>query len=148
MGLQVASRTERCAGLVCGGWPPLGAPYEEILGQVRATVSAAPQGKTRDIMQTNVRFYEDIVAHYDEAAALEAMRTRAGLLQCIVAAGDQGVPDMGLVLPIADRIRENKAKLEEYGWQIDVVPDTDHMTLPPQQSFTDLIVDFLKGKTW
>src|SRR5262245_6504631 len=31
VGLQLAARTDRLTALVCGGWPPLGAPYREML---------------------------------------------------------------------------------------------------------------------
>ena len=31
--LQVASRTDRCAGIGVGGWPPLSAPYAALLEQ-------------------------------------------------------------------------------------------------------------------
>src|SRR5258708_2421210 len=31
MGLQLAARSRRVSALVCGGWPPLGGQYQEML---------------------------------------------------------------------------------------------------------------------
>ena len=30
VGLQLVARTDRLTALVCGGWPPLGAPYDRM----------------------------------------------------------------------------------------------------------------------
>lgn len=39
VGLQLAARTDRLTGLICGGWPPLGAQYAETLAFVEAQVA-------------------------------------------------------------------------------------------------------------
>src|SRR4029077_5517306 len=35
IGLQLAWRSDRIAALVCGGWPPLGGPYADLLLAMR-----------------------------------------------------------------------------------------------------------------
>jgi hypothetical protein len=54
---------------------------------------------------------------------------------------------MGLPLPIAQPIRDNRARLEALGWRVDEVAGFNHMTLP-QETIAELVIDFLKDKTW
>ena len=147
MAKQVVIRTDRCAGIMCGGWPPLGAPYAQILEQVRQMTDLLPEGQVRDVLMTNRRCYEAIVEGFNEEASITGLQDRDLLLHCIVGSDDTGVPDMTMPLPIAQPIRDNRERLEALGWHIDEVPGYDHMTLPPA-TIAELVIDFLKGKTW
>lgn len=146
-GLQVAARTDRCAGLAIGGWPALGAPYEEILAAQRRNIEAMPEGPFRKISRSNINFYDDIVRNYDEEEALRTMQDRAGLLYLYVGSEDAGVPEMGLTLPIAERIVANRDKLEGLGWAVEIIDGYDHMTLTVEQWLPG-VLEFLDGKTW
>ena len=91
----------------------------------------------------NVNYYQDIIdSNWDAATAVEFMADRAGLLYLFVGSDDNGVPGLGLPLPVADPIFEHKVQLETRGWKVDVSDGYDHMTLPVQgvcfDSTTDL----------
>ncbi len=148
-GIHVASRTRRCAGLAIGGWPVLDAPYAQILEGSRAQSGSLPAGTTaQKVMASNTAFYADIVdSDWDEEAAVAFMRDRAGLLYLYVGSEDVGVPSMGLELPIAEPIVENREKLEAAGWTVDVIEGYDHMNLP-LDAWLPRVLEFLDGKTW
>ena len=147
MAKQVVMRTDRCAGIICGGWPPLGGPYAQILEQVMQTNALLPEGQVRDVLMSNQRMYTALVAGFNEETAITGLQGRDLLLQCIYASEDLGVPEMGLPLPIRDAIRDNTARLQQLGWRIDEVSGYDHMTLPPE-TIAERIIDFLKDKSW
>lgn len=148
-GIHVASRTRRCAGLAIGGWPVLGAPYKEILQTSRASSGALPSGTAaQKVIASNTNFYAEIVGSaWDEEAAVEFMRDRAGLLYLYVGSEDVGVPSMGHVFPIAEPIIANRERLEAAGWKVDVIEGYDHMDLP-LDAWLPGVLDFLDGKTW
>ena len=71
--LQVASRTDRCAGVAIGGWPPLSGPYAEILGQLQTMIAELePDDPVRTFQQMIANYYDSIVGHWDEEAAVAA----------------------------------------------------------------------------
>jgi len=147
-GIHVASRTKRCAGLIIGGWPVLDGPHEQIVGLSAANAQALPPGRAKRVMGSNVNYYQDIIdSHWDAEAAVAYMADRAGLLYLFVGSEDDGVPGMGIKLPIADPIIEHKARLEQSGWRVDVIDSYDHMTLP-LDAWLPLALAFLEGKSW
>ena len=148
-GIHVASRTRRCAGLAIGGWPVLDAPYAEILEGSRAQSTSLPAGTAvQKVLGSNTSFYAAIVgSDWDEEAAVEFMRDRAGLLYLYVGSEDVGVPAMGLELPIAEPIVANRERLEAVGWEVDVIEGYDHMNLP-LDAWLPGVLEFLEGKTW
>lgn len=148
-GIHVASRTRRCAGLAIGGWPVLDAPYEEILETSRAQSTSLPaETAAQKVIASNTNFYADIVGgDWNEEAAVEFMRDRAGLLYLYVGSEDVGVPSMGHVFPIAEPIVANRERLEAAGWEVDVIDGYDHMNLP-LDAWLPGVMGFLDGKTW
>ena len=148
-GIHVASRTKRCAGLAIGGWPVLDAPYAEILEGSRAQSTSLPDGTAAQrVLGSNTNFYADIVgSDWDEEAAVEFMRDRAGLLYLYVGSEDVGVPGMGLELPIAEPIVANREQLKAAGWEVDVIEGYDHMNLP-LDAWLPGVLEFLEGKSW
>ncbi len=73
--LQVASRTERCAGLALGGWPPLSGPYAELLELVTGVVAQLEEDSPqRPFMQIIANYYNSIVGSWDEEAAVTAIK--------------------------------------------------------------------------
>ena len=148
-GIQVASRTKRCAGLAIGGWPVRGAPYAQILESSGAQSSSLPAGTAAGkVLRSNTNFYADIVGStWDEAEAVEVMKDRAGLLYLYVGSEDIGVPSMEIRLPIAKPIIENKERLEAAGWKVDVIEGYGHMNLP-LDAWVPRVMDFLEDKSW
>ena len=147
-GIHVASRTKRCAGLIVGGWPVLGAPHEQIVGMSAASWNALPPGRAKEVIGSNVNYYQDIIdSDWDAEAAVDFMEDRAGLLYLFVGSEDAGVPGMGLPLPIAEPIIEHKERLEARGWRVDIIDGYDHMNLPVQ-AWLPQAMSYFEGKTW
>ena len=147
-GIHAAARTKRVAGLIVGGWPVLDAPHEELLGMSAATTNALPAGRAKQVLGSNVNYYQSIIdSNWDAQAAVEFMADRAGMLYLFVGSEDVGVPGMGITLPIAEPIIEHKEQLETKGWKVLVIPGYDHMNLPLDAWLPDAMAYF-EGKTW
>lgn len=147
-GIHAASRTKRCAGLIVGGWPVLGAPHEEIVGMSSANTDALPPGKAKRVLGSNVNYYQSIIdSKWDAEAAVDFMSDRAGLLYLFVGSEDVGVPTLDITLPIAEPIMEHKARLEASGWKVDVIDGYDHMNLPVS-AWLPKAMSYFEGKTW
>ncbi len=147
-GIHAASRTKRVAGLVIGGWPILDAPHEEIVVMSRATVDALPAGTAKDVLGSNVNYYQSIIDdQWDAEAALRYMSDRAGLLYMFVGSEDVGVPTLGMTLPVAEPIIQHKAALETHGWHVNVIEGYDHMNLT-LDAWLPQAMAYLEGKHW
>ncbi|MEO1041464.1 MAG: alpha/beta hydrolase [Pseudomonadota bacterium] len=124
--LQLAIRTERLDGLVMGGWPPLGAPFDTILQGARLNVSDPPSESMVMLRrpaqyQQWVSYYESLI-QFDQQAALQRVTCPA-----LVYHGDTGDSDAGgLFLPIASAIRENADAIEQAGWTIKSIAGAGH----------------------
>lgn len=119
MGLQLASRTDRLAALVCGGWPPLGAPYADML-RITRMMAAAPDLPVW--VDQYVTFYES-VQEWPEA---EAVARIAGPRLAFAGSADEMAYPDGITLRIAPTLRERRAELEGMGWEVAEIPDRDH----------------------
>ena len=147
LGVQVALHSERCAGLAIGGWPVLGAPFEEIIPQVISNTAVLPPGRAKNIYASNVNFYKASLAGWDDTRVLESLSDKAGLLYLYIGSEDVAVPEAGLDLPLAERIIDNKERLENGGWKVDVFEGYDPLNLPMDVWVTG-VLDFLEGKAW
>ena len=56
VGLQLAARTQRLSAMICGGWPPLGAPYGEM---ARVSEAIAERARQPKIMATFYRGFSN-----------------------------------------------------------------------------------------
>jgi pimeloyl-ACP methyl ester carboxylesterase len=144
VGLQLASRTDRLSALVCGGWPPLGGQYAELL---RASVEAAanPPASTmvvlRDASQYAqwVTFYESL-RDWPEADAVARI-----VCPRMTFAGSDGDPTAGHDVPvsIATTIRERRAELEAMGWCVREIPGRDHSVFLDPAIVVPVVREFL-----
>ena len=123
--LQVASRTERCAGVAVGGWPPLSAPYEALLELTRAPLpmleAGDPQGS---FLNSIANYFASIVgpwAEVKEGARLTGPRI------AFVGSEDRGVPGSGVSVDLAGPTIERRAELEALGWEVVIFDGLDHM---------------------
>jgi pimeloyl-ACP methyl ester carboxylesterase len=137
IGLQLASRTDRVAALVCGGWPPLGGPYDKMLrvGQVRAAKEALPSASPS---QKFLTFYES-VQDWPEAEALR--RIRCPRMTFVGSADDlelEGVP-----LQLAERIHERRRDLQQQGWRVVEIPGRDHSIYTDPNTVVPIVREFL-----
>jgi hypothetical protein len=125
----------------------LGAPFEEIIPQVISNTAVLPPGRAKNIYASNVNFYKASLAGWDDTRVLESLSDKAGLLYLYIGSEDVAVPEAGLDLPLAERIIDNKERLENAGWKVDVFEGYDHLNLPMDVWVTG-VLDFLEGNAW
>jgi len=137
IGLQLASRSDRVVALVCGGWPPLGAPYAELLRACRALAAEHPPDR-RIPPDQFVAFYES-VQDWHEADAV-------GRIQCprmaFVGSEDE-VETGGVRLRLAATVREHRSKLEKQGWEVVEITGRDHSVYSDPATVVPIVRSFL-----
>jgi pimeloyl-ACP methyl ester carboxylesterase len=151
-GLQLAIRGDRVTALAMGGWPPLDAPYAEMLKVTRATHELAmanaaspppptePSGQAPEEIdwsqveltlsegQTRqfVTLYESLRDFDDRAAQARLTCPRL----CLVGSADAIDYEErwgGVRVSVADPVIRHRAELEALGWQVEVLEGLDHL---------------------
>jgi pimeloyl-ACP methyl ester carboxylesterase len=125
MGVQIACRTGRVMALAVGGFPPLNAPFKELVDILeRATCAGeVPSGSERGVLLTALGFYLPLLdwAERDEINKLA--------MPCLAFMGEmdmaQGLPHSATV-PLAAILRGAAADLVALGWQIEWLGGHDH----------------------
>jgi pimeloyl-ACP methyl ester carboxylesterase len=139
VGLQLAIRTDRLWALAVGGYPPLDAPYAEML---RITTAAyemsggqgpeasedewSTAGLSKDSTKQFVTLYQALQDFDDRAAQAQITCPRL----CLVGSAD--AMDYGknwgdIHLDLADPIIRHRSELEALGWDVEVFDGLDHM---------------------
>ena len=108
VGLQLAARTDRLTALVCGGWPPLGAKYGDM---VTITARASLDG-------TFYRALQDWPEREVVSRFTVPRMTFAGSEDIIVA--------YGLTFPHGPTIAAHREELERMGWTVRLVEGFGH----------------------
>jgi pimeloyl-ACP methyl ester carboxylesterase len=150
-GLQLAIRSDRLVALAMGGWPPLDAPYAEMLKVTRATHEmavanaaspppTAPSGQSpeetdwsrvqltlsEDQTRQFVTLYEALRGFDDRAAQARLTCPRL----CFVGSADEIDYEErwgGARVSVADPVVRRRHELEALGWQVEVLEGLDHM---------------------
>lgn len=146
-GLQLAARTDRLDALVVGGWPALGAPYDELLGAARRKLPN-PEPSSLKVLRTPAQYAQWI--HYGQSLGgwneREAVR-RIACPRLNVFGGDGDLIEAGVPVPIASRIRAHRAELERAGWQVHEIAGHGHglcmqpeVAVPPVRAFLDAVL--------
>ena len=142
VGLQLASRTDRLSALVIGGWPPLGAPYAEILAVSRAraaTPAMSPVLRTPAQYAQWPTYYASMIdwPERDTVAAITCPR-----MAVFGSAGD--LDEDGTPIRIASINRAHRAELEAIGWTVAEIAGYGHevamhpeIAVPPVRAFLD-----------
>ena len=147
VGLQLALRTDRLSALVVGGWPPLNAPYAEMLRVTEASValsaaqespipaeSDTPDEESRwsstalsvDQARQFLTLYQALQGFDDRAAQTQIRCPRL----CFAGSADemQYPAQWGNVhVSIAGPIVAGRAELEGFGWDVQVLDGLDHI---------------------
>ncbi len=144
VGLQLASRTDRLTALVIGGWPPLGAPYADIL-EVTRRKRANPEPSSLVVLRDAAQYaqwtaYYESMGAWDEESVVPAINCPK-----MVYYGAQGdLVEAGMPLRIASLIRARRSRLEALAWRVCEVPGFGHelavhpeQVVPPVRSFLD-----------
>jgi pimeloyl-ACP methyl ester carboxylesterase len=141
MGLQLGSRTDRVSALVCGGWPPLGGQYQDMLDFFRL-----------------LRTYPNLPAPVDQYVTLfeslldwstsesEAIKLISRPKMAFCGAADQKEFPGG-AYKMAPTMRERRSDLEELGWQVTEIPDRDHAVVNDPGVVVPIVRQFLDRVT-
>ncbi len=124
-GLMLASRSDRVSALICGTWPPLGAPYADMLrGGERQLAEPPPHAM---VILRNPQQYAQWRTFYagmqdwpeaDVAAAITCPR-----IALIGSAAESSVA--GIPLRLVERLREARPALEAMGWTVREIPGAE-----------------------
>ncbi|WP_250005963.1 alpha/beta hydrolase [Actinoplanes sp. M2I2] len=160
-GLQLALRTDRLTALAMGGFPPLGGPYEAMLAVTRSAHRMAidppppPTGEpvpgdwdsvafTQTPGQTRqfVTLYESLRAFDDTAVRLDVPR--------LAFAGEDDNIRYGpawdnAYVALAEPLRANRARLRTYGWEVELIPEADHLAAMQAAVVLPLLVPWLRS---
>jgi pimeloyl-ACP methyl ester carboxylesterase len=133
VGLQLAVDGDRLSGLVCGGWPPLGGPYERMLGAVRGDgppSTAALSRISAEERQQLLTFYEALQSFDDDAAQRSISCPRL----CV-----SGSADDIYGLGIGATVIKHRDRLEALGWSVRVIDGMDHLDVLRPDVFPPLV---------
>jgi len=124
-GLMLASRSDRVSALICGTWPPLGAPYADMLRGVEVQLAEPPPHAM--VILRNPEQYAQWRTFYggmqewpeaEIAAAITCPR-----LALIGANAESSVA--GIPLRLVERLREARPALEAMGWTVREIPGAE-----------------------
>jgi pimeloyl-ACP methyl ester carboxylesterase len=140
VGLQLAIGTDRLTGVAIGGWPPIDAPYTEMLkvttaGWELATGARQSGGENEwadaylepDQQRQFVTLYEELRG-FDDRPALERIPAAIPKV-CFVGANDEIEygPSWGdVVVNLAQPVIRGRDDLERLGWEVHVLEGLDH----------------------
>ncbi|MFM8511792.1 MAG: alpha/beta fold hydrolase [Limnohabitans sp.] len=147
VGLQLACRTNRLSALVIGGWPALGAPYEELLA---AAIRKLPNPEPSSLkVLRNPEQYAQWV-HYGRSLDGWPEREAISQIRCPrlnIFGLDGDLVEAGIPVPIATRIRTHQQELQEMGWQVLGIEGHGHglcmqaeVAVPPVRRFLDEVL--------
>jgi pimeloyl-ACP methyl ester carboxylesterase len=137
IGLQLASRSDRVAALICGGWPPLDGPYADMLKAIRVIAADPPPRYTMPLDQY-ITFYESI----QEWPEGDAVRR----IQCpkMTFVGSADELDIGGVpIRLAAAIQRRRGDLESQGWRVTEIPGRDHWIYQDPNTVVPVVRQFL-----
>ena len=118
-GVQLALRTDRLTGLVCGGWAPIDSPYRELLrGSAPGTEMHA--------------WYSPLLDFDDRAAQKRITVPRL----CYVGSKDDTVN-------IGDIVKRTRSELEALGWEVWILDGLDHQQAVLSPAVIPLLGDWL-----
>ncbi len=125
-GLQLAIRTHRLTALMCGGFPMLEGPYEEMLTVTTEHAAAAERsGKDFAARRQYLTYYQTLRGFDDRQAQASISCPRL----CVVGADDVvRFPDGRPLARFGESVRRHKAELEKFGWTVRILPGKNHGT--------------------
>jgi len=144
VGLQLAARTDRLAGLVMGGWPPLGAQYADALTASEEQIDNPPAA-VQVVLRSPAQyaqwshFYRSIGNDWSEAQTTQALK-----MPRLAFAGAEGDVMAGdYLIRNASTLRARKSELEALGWEVQLIPGRDHSVGLDPRIVVPLVREFL-----
>lgn len=125
VGLNLAARTDRLSAVVSAGWPPLDAPYAEMLRGAQANLANPPE-HARVILRSPAQYSQWVTFYaslqdWPEADAVAGIRCPR-----LVVYGANAESSVGdIPLHLGATVRNNCSRLEALGWRVVEVADAD-----------------------
>lgn len=147
VGLQLAARTDRLTALALGGWPPLGAPYADILRATRLK-QPDPEPSSMKVLRSKAQYrqWETFYASLQGWPEAESV-ARIVCPKLLYFGGDGDLVEAGIPVRIASIIREHRTTLEAQGWVVHELPGQGHgvcmvpeLVVPPVRAFLDRVL--------
>lgn len=141
IGVQLACRSNRVSALAVGGFPPLNAPFQQMVEiTTRAATSPAAADLDPKLLWSAVGFYAPLPQwpEREELAKLAMPR------MAFIGTEDVGVPLHGVDLPLAATLRDTEPALKALGWQVAWVEGRDHLSAIQAEASLPLVRDFFR----
>ncbi len=145
-GLQLARKTDRILGLIVGGHPPLGAPYEEAL---RASLEQIdnPPPEVQVVLRSPAQYAQwstflKSIQGWPErelAASLDYPRLAFAGADGDTTAGSEDIKNASI-------LRSNQAELEDMGWQVKFIEGEGHHVCMHPDVLVPVIREFLDAE--
>lgn len=143
IGLLLASRTTRVSALVCGCWPPLGAPYADMLRGTLMNLNDPPP-HARVILREPAQyrqwatFYESM-KNFPETKAVASIRCPR-----LVVYGEKAESGVaGIRLPWAEILRARRQELKALGWRVHEIAGRDTGVILDAAAMAPVVRQFL-----
>lgn len=144
-GLMLASRSDRVSALICGTWPPLGAPYPDMLRGVEVQLAEPPPHAM--VILRNPEQYAQWrtffagMQDWPEAEVAAAITCpRIALIGSNAESSVAGIP-----LRLVERLREAQPALEAMGWTVREIPGAETGAILDPAVMVPEIRAFLEG---
>lgn len=143
MGVQQACRSERVTALAVGGFPPLNAPYREMIEITRQVAETYPAtaGLNPKVLLSAVGFYSPLAEWPERSEVAKLAIPR----MTFMGAEDVGVPAHGVDIPLADRVRAVEVELKTGGWQVEWLMGADHLGAIQAAISLPVVRDFFRA---
>ena len=134
VGLQLVAASSRLTALVCGGWPPLDAPYEDLLawGRLQHERTGLPDWKL------SLSYYPPLVT-----ASEREVLSRIRCPRLVFAGADDVVESDGYGFRVGPLVAEHRRELEDMGWTVGLVPGERHDLFLRIDVVVDVLRQFL-----
>lgn len=144
-GLMLASRSDRVSALVCGTWPPLGAPYADMPRGGEMQLDEPPPHAMVILRNPEQyaqwrTFYSGMQGWPEAEVAAAITCPRIALMGANVESSVARIP-----LRLVERFREARPQLEAMGWQVREIPGAETGAILDPAIMVPEIRMFLEG---
>lgn len=142
IGVQLACRSKRVSALAVGGFPPLAAPFQDMVDITTrmATTMQGTAGVDPKLLWSSVGFYTPL-PDWPEAEEVAKLRMPR---MAFIGTEDVGVPLHGVDLPLAATLREVELSLKALDWRVEWIEGQNHMSAIEAAAALPVVRDFFR----
>lgn len=143
VGLQLATRSDRLDALVVGGWPPLGAPYADLL-EATCRKQADPDPSSMKVLRSKDQYRQWETWNRSLLTWPEAEQVaRIGCPKMVFFGEEGDLVEAGIPVRIASLIRAHRDTLQAQGWRVLEVAGQGHGVCMQPERFVPHVRAFL-----